>query len=65
MLEEDVKEQAQKKMLTSQNTRKMQAIGTNDGAMKELIKNSNQRQVSTLSSNVGSAIHTPPEMNMH
>ena len=41
MLEEDVKEQAQKKMLTSQNTRKMQAIGTNDGAMKELIKNSN------------------------
>ena len=52
-------------MLTTQNTRKMQAIGTNDGAMKELIKKSNKRQISTLSSNVGSAVHTPPEMNMH
>ena len=52
-------------MLTSQNSRKMQAIGTNDGAMKELIKKSNQKQISNLSSNVGSGVNTPPEKNIH
>ena len=37
MLEEDVREQSQKAMAQKQNTRKMKAVGTNDGAMKELI----------------------------
>ena len=39
-------------------------MGTNDGAMKELISHQNKKSMSRVSSKPGSGVNTPPEAKM-